>query len=62
MNALNTQIQVATGVSSKAPGSLGDSLFWYYNDQLIVQPSKFEDGKLIFTPTADFVNMLKEMK
>ncbi len=62
VNALNTQIQVTNGVSSKGPGALSNSIFWYNNGELKEQPSKIEEGKLVFTPTEDFVNMLNQMK
>lgn len=62
VNALNTQIQVTHGVSSKGPGTLSNSIFWYYNGELKEQPSKIEDGKLVFTPTEDFVNMLNQIQ
>ena len=34
VNALNTQIHVTNGVSSKGPGTLSNSLFWYFNGEL----------------------------
>jgi len=59
---LNTQIQVTQGVSSKGPGTLSSSIFWYNKGVLTEQPSKIEEGKLVFTPTEDFVSMLNGMK
>ena len=62
VNALNTQIQVTHGVSSNGPGTLSNSIYWHYKNELQEQPSKIEAGKLVFTPTEDFVNMLNQMK
>ena len=62
VNALNTQIQVTHGVSSKGPGTLSNSIYWHYKNELQEQPSKIEADKLVFTPTEDFVNMLNQMK
>ncbi|MBP6237557.1 MAG: hypothetical protein KA536_15515 [Saprospiraceae bacterium] len=62
LNALNTQIQVTNGVSSKGPGTLSNGLFWYFNGELKEQLTKIEDGNLVFKPTDDFVSMLNQMK
>jgi hypothetical protein len=61
IQAINTQIQVTHGVCNKGPGSLSQSLIWYDNKELIHQPSKIEDGKLKFTPTEDFVNLINSL-
>lgn len=62
VQALNAQIQVTHGVFANGPGSLSRSIFWYKDGVLTAQPSKIEEGKLVFTPTEDFVDMLNQLK
>lgn len=62
INAINTQLQVTYGVSSKGPGTLSNNLFWIKNGKIENQPYKITDGRLSFTPSEEFVNMLNKLK
>ena len=62
VNALNTQIQVTASVSSKGPGTLSNSIFWYHNGELKEQPSTIEGNTMTFKPSNEFVEMLNQMK
>ena len=62
VSALNAQIQITIGVSSKGPGTLSNRLFWYFKNQLQEQPFTINEGKLAFTPSERFLNMLQQFK
>ncbi len=60
--AISMMIPANYSIFNQGPGSLTDELIWYYDGVFEVQPYAFSGGKIEFTPTESFVQMLNLMQ
>jgi len=60
--ALNMMIPANYNICKAGPGSMTDELIWYHDGVFETQPYTFSEGKIEFTPTENFVQMLNLMQ
>jgi len=56
--AINMMIPANYNICQEGPGSMTNELIWYHDGIFEVQPYSFSEGKIEFTPTEDFVQLL----
>lgn len=62
VTAINALIPLIHGMNSEGPGSLSDGLYWYKDQQLTRLPYQIDNGKIEFSPTEEFVQLIQELK
>jgi hypothetical protein len=45
----------------QGPGSISPELFWWRGGEVTLLPSREEDGKLVFSPTANFLDCIERL-